>query len=167
MPGVVDAADQGSSNAWWPWALAVLAVVALTALLLVRRSRRAAARKARLDRALTEATELAGHLAALFTRGCPGRGGPGRTARLAAMGAELEAIASQEPDPERKGAIGRVRAQAMALHGVVDSAALSGGQPTEAAIGNLKEQAIALHTVTAQSRAPAIPTPPVTTPPQT
>ena len=130
-----------------------------------RRSRRTAGRKARLDRALTEATELAGHLAALSPEGAQVVASQD-AARLAAMGGELETVASQESDPERKGAIERVRAQALALHGVVDSVALSGGQPTEAAIGNLKEQAIALHTVTAQSRAQLFPQPAVTTPTQ-
>ena len=64
-----------------------------------------------------------------------------------------------EPDQGRKAAVGRVRAQVLVVHGVVDSVALSAVAPSDAAIGHLQEQATILHTETARARAELFPTP--------
>jgi hypothetical protein len=131
----------------------------LVAVLLVGRSRRRAAVEARTDRALAGAAELATHLAVLVPGSAQTVAAQDAT-RLASLAAELEAIASQSSDPQRKATLGRVRAQVLVLHEVVDSVALSAGPPSDAAVGHLREQATLLHTVTTQARAEMFPSPP-------
>jgi len=144
--------EDDSSVGWWPWALAAVVVAGLVAALLVRRSRRRAATESRTNEALTDAEDLAAHLAVIDP-------GSAQTvvaqdaSRLASLAAELDTVAAQGSDPRRKAALDRVSAQAHVLHQVVDSVALSPSPPTDAATGHLREQASLLHTVATQARA--------------
>lgn len=158
-PAGSEVEDEASSSTWWPWILLALLLIGLIWLLLARRARRAAMARARTERALSEATELAAHLAALAPEGVQVVAAQD-AARLAALGAELDLLAADEADLERKATLARVGAQALALHGVVDSVSLSPGQPTDAAIRNLVEQATVLHTVSEQAIAELFPPPP-------
>ena len=122
LPALSEAEDD-SSVGWWPWALAAVVVAGLVAALLVRRSRRRAATDARTNDALTDAEDLAAHLAVLDPGGAQAVVAQD-AGRLASLAAELDTVASQGSDPRRKAALDRVSAQAHVLHQVVDSVAL-------------------------------------------
>ena len=145
-------AEDDSSVGWWPWALAAVVVAGLVAFLLVRRSRRRAATETRTNDALTDAEDLAAHLAVLDPGGAQTVVAQDAS-RLASLAAELDTVAAQDSDPRRKAALDRVSAQAHVLHQVVDSVALSPGPPSDAATGHLREQASLLHTAATQARA--------------
>ncbi|MCB0961966.1 MAG: hypothetical protein KDA98_01460, partial [Acidimicrobiales bacterium] len=135
-----------------------LLVAVAIAVFAISRSRKAAtARTERERRALDEADGLAGHLASLVperTQAVAAQDAP----RLAALAAELGDLAGHGT-PDRQVALGRVRGQVAALHGVVDSLAMAVEQPSEAAITHLREQATALHTTVAEVRAELFPSP--------
>lgn len=155
-----EATSDDDSSTWWPWVLlAVVAVAVVVGVVLFAGSRKKSPWPANASAALAQSDEISTHLVGLEPGGLASVASAD-AARLAALAATVQQLASSAPDARSMQALMAMRGPLQSLHAAVDAVNLSPTPPSALQVDQVRAAATGLHQATSLARANVLPPPP-------
>ncbi len=159
-PATEAPSDDDDSSTWWPWLLlGVAAVAAVVGVVLFAGSRKKKSPwTADANAAFAQSDEITTHLVGLEPGGLASVASAD-AARLAALAATVQQLASSAPDNTSMQAMMAMRGPLQSLHAAVDAVTLAPAPPSDFQVDQVRAAATGLHQATSMARANVLPPP--------
>ena len=155
-----EAPSEDDSSTWWPWLLlGVAAVAVVVGVVLFAGSRnKKSPWTANASAAFAQSDEITTHLVGLEPGGLASVASAD-AARLAALAATVQQLASSAPDDRSMQAMMAMRGPLQSLHAAVDAVNLAPAPPSDFQVDQVRAAATGLHQATSLARANVLPPP--------
>jgi hypothetical protein len=153
-----EAPGEDESSTWWPWLLlGVAAVAAVVGVVMFAGSRnKKPPWTANASAAFAQSDEITTHLVGLEPGGLASVASAD-AARLAALAATVQQLASSAPDNTSMQSMMAMRGPLQSLHAAVDAVTLAPAPPSDFQVDQVRAAATGLHQATSLARANVLP----------